>query len=312
MLGRGVAEHVRSRPGEPLFSDEVIEAARGADALVLNLECCVSTRGAPWPAPGKPFFFRAPPEALAHLRALGADCVTLANNHALDFGETALLDTLAHLDDAGIAAVGAGADVAQARAPHVLRAGDLRIAVLGLSDHPRDFAAAADRPGIAFADLGAGELPEWVGQAVAAAGEAADLVLVLPHWGPNMVERPLPEVRAAGRALLQAGASLVAGHSAHVFQGVEGPILWDLGDFVDDYAVDPVLRNDRGLLWIVTLDAAGPRRVEAIPLQLEYCYTRLARERERDWIVARMRAACDELGTDVELVGDRLVLDIRR
>src|SRR5581483_7498006 len=102
MLGRGVAEALQARsPGE-LFAPEVLEATHEADLFVLNLECCISDRGLPWPDPGKPFFFRAPPCAVEALVQLGVDCVTLANNHALDFGACALLDTFEHLDAAGI------------------------------------------------------------------------------------------------------------------------------------------------------------------------------------------------------------------
>ena len=78
------------------------EIPRGADLFVLNLECCISERVERFPDPGKPFFFRAPPAAAGTLADLGVDCVTLANNHALDYGEQALLDTLGHLDQAGI------------------------------------------------------------------------------------------------------------------------------------------------------------------------------------------------------------------
>src|SRR5919206_3155045 len=87
MLGRGVAESIDQQPGRALVSHEVAETVREADLFVLNLECCVSDRGTPWPAPGKPFFFRAVPKATELLVELGVDCVTLANNHALDFGE---------------------------------------------------------------------------------------------------------------------------------------------------------------------------------------------------------------------------------
>ena len=91
-----------------------------------------------------------------------------------------------------------------------------------------------------------------------------------------MIDRPLPEIRAAAARLLDKGATVVAGHFAHVFHGVEGPVLYDLGDFIDDYATHPVLRNDLGLLFLLTLDAEGPVRLEALPLKLDYCHTRLA------------------------------------
>ncbi|MEX1126502.1 MAG: CapA family protein, partial [Acidimicrobiia bacterium] len=71
MLGRGVADALSREPPEALFSDEVVDALRGADLFVLNLECCVSDRGERWPDPMKPFFFRAPPVAVDVLRHLG-------------------------------------------------------------------------------------------------------------------------------------------------------------------------------------------------------------------------------------------------
>ena len=306
MLGRGVADVLRTSPPELLFSAGVVEAAREADLFVLNLECCISTRGSRWRAPGKPFFFRAPPSAVDALLHLGVDCVTLANNHALDYGSEALLDTFEHLDAAGIRWVGAGPDLERARAPVVIEERGFRLKVVGVTDHPRDFAALADRAGVAFADLRAG-VPEWLFDALAP--EDADAVLLTPHWGPNMTSEPPPYVRAAA-ADLRGRATLVAGHSAHVFHGVEGNVLYDMGDFIDDYAVDAVLRNDLGLLFLVTLDAGGPGRLEAVPLKLDYCYTRLAEGGDAAWIKRRFHTACQALGTEVAEEGGRLVVDI--
>jgi poly-gamma-glutamate capsule biosynthesis protein CapA/YwtB (metallophosphatase superfamily) len=306
MLGRGVGRALRARPPQSLVADEVVAVAREADLFVLNLECCISERGSPWPNPDKPFFFRAPPEAVEVLLGLGVDCVSLANNHALDFGEEALLDTFTHLEQAGIAWVGAGVGLAAARRPEVLEAEGFRLGVIGLSDHPAEFAATPHRPGIAFADLTSG-VPGWLSSSVADLAEATDAVLVTPHWGPNMVSRPLPHIRAAARRLTEAGATLVAGHSAHVFHGVEGSVLYDLGDFLDDYATDWALRNDLGLLFLVTLEE-GLRRIEAVPLELDYCHTRLAEKDDADWVRRRFRAACEPFGTEVTEEGGRLVI----
>jgi poly-gamma-glutamate capsule biosynthesis protein CapA/YwtB (metallophosphatase superfamily) len=303
MLGRGVAQRLAASPPESLFDPQLVEIASEADLFVLNLECCISERGAPWRRPGKPFFFRAPPAAAEVLALLGVDCVALANNHALDFGEESLLDTFDHLAQAGIRWAGAGRNVEEARTSAVLRAGQFRMGVVSLCDHPRAYAAGLDRPGVAFADLERG-VPDWVPAMVR--GLEVDAVLVTAHWGPNMAPSPVPHVRRAARALVEAGASLVAGHSAHVFQGVQGPVLFDLGDFVDDYAVDPVLRNDLGLLWIVTLDESGPRALEAVPLFLDYCHTRLARGDDAVWVERRFRDACGAMGTEVTADGGRL------
>lgn len=143
-------------------------------------------------------------------------------------------------------------------------------------------------------------------------------MLVSPHWGPNLVAAPVPHVRQAAATLAAAGATLIAGHSAHLPHGValagRVPVLYDLGDFLDDYQPDPQLRNDLGLLWLVTLDQAGPVRLEGIPLKLDCCHTGLAGRVDAVWIQRRFQAACAALGTtaNVSQAGDgRLVVTWR-
>ena len=302
MLGRKVAEAVTEHGPDSIVADEVVAVAREADVFVLNLECCISERGERWTEPGKRFFFRAPPAATEVLTRLGVDCVTLANNHALDYGRDALLDTLVHLRTAGIACVGAGADPTAARAPAVLERGGFRLAVLGCADHPREYAAGAATPGIAY---GLGWVPAAIEQT------EADAVLVTPHWGPNMVAAPLRRIRQDAATFRESGATLVAGHSAHVFHGVVPGMLYDLGDFLDDYAVDPVLRNDLGLLFLVDLDGDGARRLEAVPLEVEFCHTRLAVGESAAWIRNRFGEACRQLGTEITEERGRLAVSLR-
>jgi poly-gamma-glutamate capsule biosynthesis protein CapA/YwtB (metallophosphatase superfamily) len=307
MLGRGVAEEIAVSGPHDLLARDVREVFHEADLALLNLECCVSARGRPWDAPGKPFHFRAPPEAVEALLDLGVDCVNLANNHALDFGPDALEDTLAHLEAAGVRSVGAGPGVQEAREPVTLEAGGLRIAVAGFTDHPADFAAGPGRPGVALADLEHGA-PRWLRDEIRALARANDAVLVMPHWGPNMTGEPLRYIRRAAKDLVDSGASLVAGSSAHVFHGVAWPVLFDMGDFIDDYAVSDLLRNDLGLLFLVTFGPDGPSRAEAVPLRLDFARTRLAGAADRAWIFERFTAACAEFGTAVTVENDRLVV----
>jgi poly-gamma-glutamate synthesis protein (capsule biosynthesis protein) len=305
MLGRKVADRLRHGGPDSLFAPEVVEAARDADVLIANLECCISDGGAP--APDRVFHFRAPPLAAEALAQLGVDCVTLANNHALDYGPDALADTLEHLDAAGVRCVGAGANEAEARAPVTLEANGERLRVVAFADHPAEYAAGTEHPGIAFAETFRRKLPDWLLDG--AQRDAGESVLVCAHWGPNMSPRPVPEVRRAGRALERAGATLIAGHSAHVVHGMEGHVLYDLGDFIDDYAPDPILRSDLGLLWFVELTANELVRVEALPLKLDRCRTRLAGKSERDWIEQRFLETCAELGTSAETRDNRLVIE---
>ena len=307
MLGRCVADVLSSAGPRALFSDDLVAVLGEADAVVANLECCISTRGERWPDPDKPFFFRSPPVAVDALHRLGVSAVTLANNHALDYGYDALIDTLSLLHDAGIATTGAGVDLDAARQPAHLVAGDTAIAILGCTDHPPDYAARSSRPGVALASLGASVDP-WIAQAIHDTAE--DCVIVTPHWGPNMTGAPIGRVRAAARRLRATGATVVAGHSAHVFQGISDRVLFDLGDFVDDYATDPALRNDLGLMFLIELRAGEPTMVSAVPIALDYCHTRLATPDEAAWIRARFVSVCAAFSTPVLGYDDRLVVDL--
>jgi hypothetical protein len=174
--------------------------------------------------------------------------------------------------------------------------------VIAVADHPADYAAAPGRPGVAIADLRRRNIPDWLPEAIR--GLDADATLVSPHWGPNMVAAPVAHVRTAAGALLEVGATLIAGHSAHLFHGLGRRVLYDVGDFLDDYAVDRRLRNDLGLLFLLDLDGD---RLEAIPIKLEFAHTRLAAGDDAAWARRRFREACAEFGTEVAEEDGRLV-----
>jgi hypothetical protein len=310
MLGRSVGDalgaRLADRPGA-VWSAELRALCGSLDLVVCNLECCLSDRGRPTGRiGGKPFFFRGPPRATESLKAIGVRAASLANNHALDFEEAALADTLSHLEAAGIAAAGAGPDPERARRAASVDAGGIRLGLVCVSDHPREYAAGADAYGIAHADLRDGA-PDWLLDRVAEAAATTDAVIAFPHWGPNMTASPAPWQLRVASELRAAGADLVAGHSAHVFHGVawgdRGPVLTDLGDALDDYRIDPVLRNDLGLLAIWR-PGAGGEELELVGLHLDFCHTRLATGADADWIAARLRRACEPLGSRPERLAE--------
>ena len=122
-----------------------------------------------------------------------------------------------------------------------------------------------------------------------------------------MTAEPARWQRRRARELIAAGADLVAGHSAHVFHGVEEVagrlVLYDLGDALDDYRVDPELRNDLGILPLWR-PGADPE-LELVGLRLDFCETELAYGSEADWIAARLQQACAGLGTAAERVAEQ-------
>jgi poly-gamma-glutamate capsule biosynthesis protein CapA/YwtB (metallophosphatase superfamily) len=308
MLGRSVGEALGKVAPEDVWAPEVRAIAASCDAVFCNLECCISDRGRRTERiSGKPFFFRGPPKAIGSLEAVGVRAVGLANNHALDYEVEALADTLEYLRAAGIAFAGAGMGLDEARRGIVVDAGGRRVGMVAVSDHPEEFAAAPDTPGIAYADLRDG-IPAWLEAEVGRVRARSDALIAFPHWGFNMTSEPAPWQREAAQALHDAGADLVAGHSAHVFHGIgwaaRGPLAFDLGDALDDYRVDAELRNDLGVmaLW---RPRDPDRELELVGLALDFCHTRLAEGADADWIAARLERACGELGTAVERSGEQ-------
>jgi poly-gamma-glutamate capsule biosynthesis protein CapA/YwtB (metallophosphatase superfamily) len=309
MLGRGVGAELAKRDPQDLWAPELRELCQSLDLVICNLECCISSRGHPTERiPGKPFFFRGPPRAIEALRAINLAAVGLANNHALDYETSALEDTLHLLPAAGIAVAGAGSTDAEAHRGAVLEVAGRRIGLLAASDHPQEFAAGPDEPGIAYAHLRTG-VPDWLASEIDRLDGECDLVVALLHWGPNMTTAPEKRNRQAASELQRLGVDLIAGHSAHVFHGAgwtrRGPILYDLGDALDDYARDADLRNDLGLLAIWT-PAEGGGELELVGLRLDYCFTSLAVGDDAAWIEARLRRACADLGTEVDPASDTL------
>jgi Bacterial capsule synthesis protein PGA_cap len=203
---------------------------RRADVTTGNLETAVSLRGAP---AGKQYTFRGAPWMLRPVHSYaGFDVLTLANNHAVDYGRAALLDTVNAVRAAGMEAIGAGANSRRARRPAIVTTGGLRIALLGYSDvNPPGFSATPEAPGTAPAD------PAEIAADVHAALRRADVAVCFFHWGVELHALPDSRQRELASACLRAGAALVLGAHPHVFGPVIRPsrhtlVAWTLGNFV--------------------------------------------------------------------------------
>lgn len=305
MLGRGVNQVISERSPAELWGN-VLPILPGADAVIANLESTITQSQQQCRWTFKAFYFRADPAAVAVLQIANIRWVSLANNHILDFDDQGLLETLEVLDRAGIQHGGAGRNLQEAMPPSLLTVGDRRVGVLALTDNEPAFAATRDRPGTHYRpiDLHPSTL-DWLQAAVAhLRAWGSELILLSAHWGPNMVLMPPPEFRAFAQAVLAAGVDLFYGHSAHLFQGVEGRdrglILYDTGDFLDDYAVDPALRNDWSFIFLVDVTAQGLARLRLVPVCLRYAGVDLAEGEEFAAICQRMQRLSEAFQTPLQ------------
>ncbi|WP_135302784.1 CapA family protein [Haloarcula amylovorans] len=320
MLGRLVDEQQQSRPVTAVWGD-LREHLAELDGLFVNLECCLSTRGRPWRRTDRAFHFRADPGwAIPALEAAGVDCCALANNHVLDFEEPALLDTLDALDGASIAHAGAGRTLSEAFRPALVTVADLDVAVVSLTDNTPEYAATDSAPGTAHVEIDSndGATRRAVSETLARARERnPDLLVASLHWGPNMRTEPTDPFREFAHWLVESGVDVVHGHSAHVFQGIEvyggSPICYDTGDFVDDYAVDESLRNDRSFLFELSVTPTGSvRELRLVPTEIADFAVHEASETAAAWSRDRMRDRSEPFGTTFERDGDHLVHSIER
>ncbi|MDO4330303.1 MAG: CapA family protein [Lachnospiraceae bacterium] len=209
----------------------LLQAANAADLFMVNQEFPFSNRGSA--APDKQFTFRLPPEKVSMLQEMGIDLVTLANNHALDFGTDALLDTCRTLEEAGIPYVGAGENLERAKALYSQTIGGWTVGFLGATRvmPTADWAATRSGPGM-LSTYDPGILLEEIRKAK----ETCDYLVVYVHWGVEREERPKDYQRQLGHQYIDAGADLVIGSHPHVLQGIEyyqgKPIIYSLGNFV--------------------------------------------------------------------------------
>ena len=276
MLGRGVAQAAGDTPGRQLRA--AAPRLRTADVTVGNLESTLSRAGAPRQGGDS---FAAPPAVARELARAGFDVLSLANNHAGDFGPLALRQTLRRLRAAGLDTFGAGADLAAARRPAVVprhgtsfgfvgfnaigetpEAGPARTGALSVSMPPRT--GPLDR-----AELGR------VLRDVRALDRSVDVVFVLPHWGTQYTNVPEPVQRQVARRLAVAGADLVVGGHPHWVQGIERAgdtlVVHSLGNFVFD--MDFMAETMAGVVletvwWDGELKAAEP-----VPYRMDASFT---------------------------------------
>lgn len=214
-----------------ILSEELQSEMQNADITMVNEEFPFSNRGTQ--AQDKQFTFRVDPGYVKILQEMGIDVVTVANNHALDYGTDALSDTFQTLDNAGIAYVGAGDNLERASQPYVIKAGGKTFGFLAASRVIPEVSWNIDnrQPGM-LCTYDSAELCN----AIQKAKETCDYVVVYVHWGIERENTPQDYQRQLGKAYIDAGADMVIGAHPHVLQGIEyyngKPIIYSLGNYI--------------------------------------------------------------------------------
>jgi len=265
---RGVARQMEQHGPDYPF-ELVADILDRYDLAFCNLECALSTRGTPQ---DKRFLFRADPSCAHLLSTAGFDVICLANNHALDFGPLALLDTAQAVEDAGMTPIGTHSAASDEPGISVIEKNGLRIGFLALSDFdvtydetPEGY-SVDEYPIINHVDID--RLP----QQVADAKGRCDTLVVSVHWGIDNIDFWTERQRLIARTCIDNGADLVFGHHPHVLQDTETYggklIVYSMGAFVWDSALPEA--NDSAI-FVFELSPSGAALVETVPVRIVNC-----------------------------------------
>jgi poly-gamma-glutamate synthesis protein (capsule biosynthesis protein) len=264
LLSRGVGRQIEKHgPHYPFKKMQKLTSL--ADIAFCNLECPISKGGFPRKTQ---FLFRADPQAVEGLSYAGFDIASLANNHTLDYGRDALLDTMSHLSKADIKPSGAGTSRSEAVKPAVIIKKGLKVGFLSYTDLPaQGDTPLPDKPGIARVD------PGTLTGEVKGAEKDIDVLVVSFHWGVEYKSAPTERQKELAHKAIDAGADLVLGHHPHVLQPVEiyknKPIIYSMGSFVFDVRPWPSTR--RSQVYTFELNPGKARLVKKTPIKIVNC-----------------------------------------
>lgn len=254
-----------------LITDELVNRLTKADLSMANQEFTFSNRGTPMK--DKQYTFRADPKYVQVLNQLGLDVVTLANNHALDYGIDALRDSFTTLDDANISYVGAGETLDRAKQIEYKEVNGIRFAFIGASRviPVGGWNATNTKPGMLTTYD-----PTLALKQIQLAEETADYTIIYVHWGLERKEYPEQYQKNMAKQYIDAGADFVVGSHSHCMQGIEyykgKPIVYSLGNFIFNRTIQQTA------LLELTLDEQLHPTLKLTPCFAKNAFTDLIRD----------------------------------
>lgn len=303
MFAREVSNFVDENGGAAALANVAAPLA-AADVTFANLECPL-TYDESEALYGKDVLWRSNPKGIDALTTAGIDCVSLANNHIMDYGSVGLKDTLDALDGAGIKHAGAGMTEREAGEYAELTVDGLSIAFFSWTDIiPDNFIAFDDYAGVVSARLNMDDACKRVSEAK----KTHDVVVVAMHWGieyQDYIDSGQQEVPA--HELVDAGADVVWGNHPHVFQGIEfyngSLISYSQGDFVCDHYSQ---KTGESFILSFSLTPDGIKNVTATPVYLDDTYgiPSIVTGEEAQNILGRLEEISDGMNSNFEIADD--------
>ena len=276
------------------ISPELIQIMKDSDIFMLNNEFPYSSGGAP--TEGKQYTFRADPQTARYLNDLDVDLVSVANNHAYDYGQQAFLDTMSALDAVDVPYVGGGRNIDEASSPVYFIIGETKIGFLSATqierlENPDTKGATETTPGV-FRCWNNAKLLEKIAEVKT----QCDYLVVYIHWGTESTIEIDWAQREQAPQMVNAGADLIIGDHPHVLQPITVingvPVVYSLGNFwFNSKEIDTCLVT-------ATINEKGLKSLQFIPCLQSGCKTRLLTGGEADRVIGNMRAMSPDISID--------------
>lgn len=281
LLDRGVRNVIKNHGVNYPFL-KTTKFINSFDFAFCNLECPISKRGH---ALGKAYVFRADPEFIEGLKFSGFNIYSLANNHSLDYGRRAFLDTKAILGKNNFFVVGAGKNQKEASRAIVIKRKGINIAFLAYVTMPLEgITYRADLPGPSQANI------EEISKEIKLAKKISDVVIVSFHWGREFDPKASAKQREYAYRAIESGASLVIGHHPHVIQTIEkykgAFIIYSLGNFIFDQHKK---ERKEGIIFCCNIYKTGIKDVRLVPIVIRNFQANFAAKDEFENIATRIK-----------------------
>ena len=265
-------------PQESIFNNTLPILSK-CDLLVGNLETAITDHNEKY---DKMFNYRINPMYTNLLKINDKMFLSIANNHILDYNERGMYDTIKNLQKFDIKFSGAGSNLSNARSHATFEIKGKRIGIISCADHYDYWKAGSDKPGIYYLDY---QDYTNILKHIERIKKSLDILILSIHWGPNYQRGIDVKQERFAKDAIKAGVTIIYGHSAHHIKCIRHNgkqiIMYSMGDFIDDYAIDSDYRNDLGMIVKVIINPENSMKVNIIPTRIDNRMVTLAKYEDK-------------------------------